>query len=227
MVKCACFLVMSCIIHTTADAWTLPKLKILFPKDAGEAQDPNAKCGEGSDVSGMVVESPHKTILTEKEFPCNISGVGQVSTSWIGKTGLIEMQNKVAETEAQKRGKNTACQLQGLATECLKAFRVMDTQKSTDPQIQKAISLCMQYTHRTEERTVTSSIASLWKGQGSQDMQPCATPESIATKVLGESLVSTITEKKRTPPDVSCHVELFTECATCLVCSGCDRCIYI
>ena len=215
--------------HTTADAWILPKLKILFPKDAGEARDLNAKCFEGSDVSGMVVESPHKTILTDKEFPCNISGVGQVCTSWIGKAGLIEMQNKIAETEVQQRGKNTACQLQELATECLKAFQVMDAQKSTDPQIQKTISLCMQHARlRPEKRTVTSSIASLWKGQGSQDVQSGATPESIATKVLGESLVSTITEIKRTAPDVSCHVNFRENTCTsqcsevsylCLVCN--------
>ena len=201
------------LIYTkNADAWILPKLKILFPKNAGEARDLNATCFEGSNVSGMVVESPHKTILTDKEFPCNISGVGQVCTSWIGKAGLMEMQNKIAETKVQQRGKSTACQLQELATECLKAFQVIDGPKSAEPQIQKAISLCMQHA-RTEKRTATSSIASLWKSQESQDVQSGATPESIATKVLGESLVSTITEKKSTRAPNSTRCKL--SCGIC------------
>lgn len=120
------------------------------------------------------------------------------------------MQKKIEDTKVKQRGKNTACQLQELATECLKAFKVMDAQKSTDPQIQRAISLCEQHNSRAEKRRVTSSIAFLWKGQGSQDVQSGATPELIATKVLGESLVSTISENNRAAPDVSCHIGLST-----------------
>ena len=74
-------------MHMTADRRIFPKLKVLIQRDTGKAQLHNAKCGEGSDVSGMVVESPQKTILTDS-FLVNLwSWTGLYLLDWKGWSG--------------------------------------------------------------------------------------------------------------------------------------------
>ena len=79
-----------------------------------------------------------------------------------------------------------------------------EVQGSDNPQIQKAIDLCTQYIPKAGKKlTASSSISALWKK--SEERRPLSheTPQSLATAVLGENLVATITEKKQSPPDVS------------------------
>lgn len=191
------------------DAWILPTLKILSPKDSQVIQNSIGDSSGGSDVSGIVLESPQKTLISDKEFPCNISGIGDLCTSWIGKTGILEIQNKIAE-QNNRQGKNTSRQLRTLATECFKAFEVLDGQKSADPQVKKAIALCMEHAPAVPKQAIptsTCTISSLWNAPRHREISSGETPQSMATVVLGENLVSTITEKKRTAPDVSLHVQ--------------------
>lgn len=97
-------------------------------------------------------------------------------------------------------------ELQELATQCKKAFIVAELQESAHPEIQKAIELCSSHlTHRAVNKgKAPPPIAELWNDQQSCS-QTSMDIKELATSVLGEELVTTFTEDKHQPPDVSFH----------------------
>lgn len=180
----------------------MKNLNIAFPKATLAHQHESPVRSKESDESGLLLESPHKSLVGEKEFPCNIPGVGDVSTAWIGHHGLKEIQSKIKESKAQSKEREMSIQLRVLAEECLKAFEVSGLSGNNHQQVKKAMELCSSYAPKaTKKATKTSSsIASLWKQSVETDVSQNETPLSLATSILGEQLVA---EESRTPPDVS------------------------
>ena len=43
--------------------------------------------GTASDGSGLEIVSPQK-VLSKKQFPCTIEGIGELRTAWIGHEGV-------------------------------------------------------------------------------------------------------------------------------------------
>ena len=156
-------------------------------------------------MSGVEVVSPHKLMAAARESPCTIPGIGDLRTSWIGQKGVCDIQRKLLEKDARSQIKAVTTELAVLAKECMKAFEVAGLITSDEPQIKKAVDLCSSYipqTSRHKPATPSTAIAALWKGEAS------AAPHledkcDLATAVLGEKLVETLTEEKRQPPDVS------------------------
>lgn len=171
-----------------------------------------------SDVSGMEMESPYKSLAATKEFPCNIPGVGDIRTAWIGQHGVSEIQKQLEEKKKQNEEKTTTTQFKVLASECLKAFEVAGMKESDEPQVKKAIELCSSYVPKAIEHSTSSSIAALWKESSEMGAHRLQMPHSLATAVLGETLVATITEDKHKPPDVSVLVVVTYMSCTCLQC---------
>ena len=86
------------------------------------------------------------------------------------------------------------------------AFEVAGIKNSDDPKIRKAVDLCSSYLPQTARCRVTTStsIATLWKEQQSGSELPGPVDKKeLATSILGEKLVDTLTEKNQQPPDVS------------------------
>ena len=166
---------------------------------------------EDNDMSGIEMESPHKEMVTAVEFPCNIPEVGDICTSWIGQRGVGQIL-KMREHEIAEREMHTKChELQVLAVECLQAFEAVGVCDSSNPQLCKAVDLCLSYAPRfrtklrkTSQRSTACEIANLWK-QPNDDEASGQNPsvQSLAETILGDKLVDKVTEKNRQPPDVS------------------------
>ena len=77
----------------------------------------------GDDVSGIALESPHKSIAVAQDFPCTIEGIGELRTSWIGRKGVQEIQQSKLQEEAQTAVQAKAAEVRAIAAECLKAFK--------------------------------------------------------------------------------------------------------
>ena len=159
-------------------------------------------------MSGIELESPHKLAAAQQQFPCTIAGIGEVKTSWIGERGVEEIQKHISEEQVHSEVRVLANELKVLAAECLNAFESAGLLQSNEPQVCRAIELCHSYlpgkpaSHNTP--TGVSTISTLWKEESSQrkkQNQPAT--KSLATAVLGEKLVATLTEEKQQPPDVS------------------------
>ena len=151
-----------------------------------------------STISGLEVSSD---VIKHKELPCNISGIGDVRTSWIGQKGIEEIRKEMAHKQLYTEAKVKCNELRVLASECLKAFRAAGLENSEDVQIRKALKLCQS--HLPIRQSATSSIASLWREEELQSTN--TTPlnaHSVAVAVLGEELVATVTEENQKPPDV-------------------------
>ena len=154
------------------------------------------------------MDSPHKMMISARESPGKIPGVGDIRTSWIDVKGMREIQRCMANEEAQSQSKAKKTELKVLATECMKAFESAGLRNSNDPQIKIAVDLCSSYMPQATRQINaprSTSMANLWKGDTtSASVLPCLTDKkSLGISVLGEKLVETLTEEKRQPPDVS------------------------
>ena len=93
--------------------------------------------------------------------------------------------------------------LRVLAAECKKAFVAGGLQNSLHPQVRRAVEVCSSYTTcSTDTMKASPHIAELWKTDVGLSEMP-TDKKQLATSVLGASLVETLTEDKRQPPDVS------------------------
>ena len=81
---------------------------------------------------------------------------------------------------------------------------------SPDKEVKKAVDLCHSHLPQSSSSTQpsrSSRISTLWKTQQEATSQAPVDKVNLASAVLGEQLVQTITQKHREPPDVSClHV---------------------
>ena len=55
------------------------------------------------DMSGVEVDSPYKFLFESQEFPCDIRGIGEICTSWVGQQGVLEIKRTVSERKQHKR----------------------------------------------------------------------------------------------------------------------------
>ena len=62
--------------------WILLNLPIAFPKLLSEHVS-----DVDNEISGIEMNSPHKAMAAANEFPCHVSEVGDIRTSWIGQKG--------------------------------------------------------------------------------------------------------------------------------------------
>ena len=128
----------------------------------------------------LKLSPPHKYIAVAQEFPCTIEGIGNVQTSWIGQRGVLEIQRKIVEEEAQSAIHTKSSELKLLARECLKAFEQAGLKNSELSQVQMAVNMCSSYVssqkhpNRSLGKTSVSLIATLWKKQAdtSTEMAP-------------------------------------------------------
>lgn len=160
----------------------------------------------GSEMSGVEVVSPHKLIAVAQENPLLIPGIGEVRTSWIGHKGVCEMKTRSTEERAEAEVKAVMMELRVLATECMKAFKAAGMEESDDPQVKKAVGLCSSYLPQTREQKQATcvTIADLWKGEKIEPaVLPSQSKRDLASSLLGQKLVDTLTEEQRQPPDVS------------------------
>ncbi len=154
--------------------------------------------------------SPHKAMAVEQEFPCEIPGIGPLCTMWIGRKGVREIRRKLAEEEASSKVKELSTELRVLAKECMAAFEVAGMKTSDDPRVKRAVELCCSsYLPQTSrlKATTSTAIATLWKQQPSDlDLPGPSDKRELATSILGEKLVDTLSERNQQPPEVRCGV---------------------
>lgn len=193
-------------IKPFTDTWTLLKLPVAFPKSSTDLRQNTV---DDSDLSGIEMESPHKEIATAHEFPCNISEVGEVCSSWIGQKGVCDIVQMRAQELAEGKIQAKSSELRVLATECLRAFEAAGMCESKNPQVSKATELCSSYAPHAATQAPRKSrpceISRLWKE--SEHLAFTADSESatqsLAESLLGKQLVEKITEKNHQAPDVS------------------------
>ena len=211
---CPTCMAMLASLYSNAGDWILNTLKVSFPKAIQQVQQ-HATEGLGDDISGIELESPHKSIAVAQDFPCNIEGIGDLRTSWIGQNGVKEIQQNKLQAEMQTAVKAKATEVKVLAAQCLRAFEEAKLEDSVLPQVQKAISMCLSYAPCKETpstlRKSTSIIATLWNkeklGTSVDATENAVASQAVATAVLGEKLVATVMQEKQRPPDVSfCNV---------------------
>ena len=89
-----------------------------------------------------------------------------------------------------------------LATECLKVFETAGVRTSDHLVIAKAVKLCTAYVLQStghKGTTLSSIFAALWKEQAcmrtSTSVLPIEDAKDLATSILRENLVDTLTEK--------------------------------
>ena len=153
-------------------------------------------------ISGVDIESPYKATVKEKEQDTEIPGIGPVCTRWVGERG----KKQLMQLADQEKCRSLKQDLHNLASECKKALTVLGAEKSSDPQVQKANSLCDVYLGKSSSKSKpclhNKKMGALWKSQHDESPGAIAGPAG-ATAVLGSQLVDTIMEKHKQPPDVS------------------------
>ena len=163
---------------------------------------------DSTDMSGIVMESPMKDITTAKEFPCSISEIGEVRSSWVGQRGITDIIQLRADEQAECKLQMKATEICALAMDCLQAFKSAGLARTENPQVQKAIDHCLTYVPRANtapkahSRHVSCNIADLWR-QDTQDDIAETEPQLLAQSQLGQQLVGKIVESSHQPPDVS------------------------
>ena len=157
---------------------------------------------QGGHISGVDIESPYKAMVKEKEQDTEIPGIGSVCTRWVGEKG----KKQLMQLADQEKCRSLKQELHSLANVCKKALTVLGADQSSDPQVQKANSLCDVYIGKSSSKSKPSlhnrKMGALWKSQHDEPPGAIAGPAG-ATAVLGSELVDTITEKHKQPPDVS------------------------
>lgn len=124
---------------------------------------------------------------------------------------MCEIEQVLAREKVQSQLVATKRELRVLALECSQAFEAVGMDKSSHPQVQKAINLCSSHistpSHKSAPKDMASSaIGTLWK-RGEGDEEEITDRKELATSILGTSLVNTLVEENREPPDVS-HIYL-------------------
>ena len=117
--------------------------KICAGRNAGNNN--NMKQSSTNSVSGVELTST----VDAGAPPCNISGIGDIRTSWIGQKGVAEMQEKAAKEQESSRSKTIAQEVKHLAGICIKAFKVAGLQNTQVPEIKAAPSMCQSYVPST------------------------------------------------------------------------------
>lgn len=161
-------------------------------------------------MSGVEVESPYKATQREKEEDVEIPVIGQVSTRWVGGRGKQELIKQAEQEKNKTEVQGLKLELRTLADECKQALVVLGAETSSDPQVQKAYSLCTEYLQSSTKRKPSSlnqKMDALWKSRG-EELPGALTGTPAATAILGPQLVDTILEKHKQPPDVSCFCPL-------------------
>ena len=162
---------------------------------------------EDDSISGVEFESPHKLLSTAEEFPVEIAGVGELSTRWVGSKGVLSIRKQLVQEGATEQVKTLNAELKLMAQQCTEAFKVSGLMESENTNVRRAIDLCASYLGVPQASKVpktTSSIATLWKQQvlDESEQSTSKNPSDLASSVLGEKLMDTLTEKNREPPDV-------------------------
>ena len=170
-----------CIIHFLycPDTWILRQLKISYPTTCHHKEQTPWPVDNDSDMTGVEMVSP--TVVPEDT--CNIMGIGDLCTSWIGQKGVGDIKKKIADEEERSGIRAKSCELRVLATECLKAFEAAGLQNSDNLQVRKAMDLCHSYTPRDcSIKPRVRSIASLWKQQPSCSGTTEQTSQSLSPR---------------------------------------------
>ena len=117
----------------------------------------------------------------------------------------MTQQEAASQTATMKK------QLQELAAQCNQAFVAAGLQDSAHPQVRKALELCSSYLQCSQQgESFTSNFQYLGKDDQQKVNQTTMDTKQLATSVLGEDLVATLTEDKHQPPDVSLKQLLIT-----------------
>ena len=118
----------------------------------------------------------------------------------------------MAQQEAASQTATMKKQLQELAAQCNQAFVAAGLQDSAHPQVRKALELCSSYMTCSvaNKEKASPAISNLWKDDQQKINQTTMDTKQLATSVLGEDLVATLTEDKHQPPDVSLKQLLIT-----------------
>ena len=114
------------------------------------------------------------------------------------------IEKSLAQQETATQTATLKKELQELAAQCNKAFIVAGLKESAHPEVRKALELCSSHLtcRATNKEKALPPIAGLWKEQQSFS-QTIEDKKELATSVLGEDLVATLTEDKHQLPDVS------------------------
>lgn len=114
------------------------------------------------------------------------------------------IEKSLAQQEAASQTASMKKELQELAVQCNEAFIAAGLQDSEHPQVRKALEMCSSHMpcRAVNKEKASPAIAQLWKDQQSVH-QTTTDTKQLATSVLGEDLVATLTEDKHQPPDVS------------------------
>lgn len=158
-------------------------------------------------LSGVEMESPHIQLTNDKECSHEIPEIGVIATSWVGHTGRQQLIEDFTKSIVTPKVQDLKKELLMVASVCLKGFQSIETDDDLPSDAQKAIDLCQQYVPKPKQRRIEASVSELWKENCnvvSQDAIPVDKVQ-LATTVLGEKIVGTITEKHKDPPHVSLY----------------------
>ncbi len=160
---------------------------------------------EAVDVSGVEMESPHKSAVKEKEVAVTIPGIGEVSTMWVGLRGKQQVRRILHEELERKETHEARIEIKHLASECKKAFDTLEAEKSSDPRVQNSIALCSAYLPGSSSKpsACNSKVAQLWKRRHEHSHPESQDTMQVASEVLGTQLVAAALEQHKEPPDVS------------------------
>ena len=153
-------------------------------------------------MSGVELESPHAVIAAEKESSFEIPGIGIISTQWIGREGRCKLIKQFMIEMETPRLSDLKKELRTLASVCLKAFESYAVENISKPDIKQALDRYVPKSSKAHEKRLDNPISCVWKGASSQDQLLPIDNIELATHILGEHVVDTITEKKRDPPHV-------------------------
>ena len=133
-------------------------------------------------------------------------------------TQLFEIEQTLARQGVQSQLEAAKKELKDLAKQCSMAFKAAGMMENQHPQVRKALDLCSLHSpsHKPTQQHATSSIADLWKDDAGPEAHTMPVDKKeLATSILGKSLVDTLVEENREPPDVSMHVTVIVATCTC------------
>ena len=133
-------------------------------------------------------------------------------------TQLFEIEQTLARQRVQSQLEAAKKELKDLAKQCSMAFKAAGMMENQHPQVRKALDLCSLHSpsHKPTQQHATSSIADLWKDDAGPEVHTMPVDKKeLATSILGKSLVDTLVEENREPPDVSMHVTVIVATCTC------------
>ena len=112
------------------------------------------------DMSGVEVDSPYKFLLESQEFPCDIQGIGEIRTSWVGQQGVLEIKRTVSERKTAQEVKTLSSDIKKLASNCYRAFEKAGLLNSEDEiMIKGAVELCQTHISEISKRKQKKNIS--------------------------------------------------------------------